>query len=127
MLPKRPFARDRLADAFGAERESAADDGKPEEIGKVLGRNVAHGRGTDVIPFPQKVVKGVVQGKSVILNDQAIGRREPSVQPDDHVLGHRFNASGDEGRFRLDFDKFGKFPSKFPCRCIFAVRDDLDG
>lgn len=126
MLPERPFARDGLADAFGAERESAAEDGQPEEVGKVLGRNVSHGRSADVIPFSQKVVEGVVQGKAVVLDDQTIGRRESPVQPDDHVLGHRFDASGDERRFGLDFNEFRKLSVERFCRGILAIADDFD-
>ena len=85
MPPKSPLFGGVAADPVRAKGKSAVELGAAQEIGQVLDGGVPDDGRPNVIVLPEEVAEVVAEGESVVLDNQAVGRRETRMQTFDAV------------------------------------------
>lgn len=85
MPPEFPLARGIAADAPRTKGESAIEAFRAEQIDDDLHGDVPDRWRADVVVLAEEFVEVVAKGESVILDDQAVGRRESRVQSFDAI------------------------------------------
>lgn len=85
MPPESPLIGGVPADPVRAKRKSAIELSAAQEVNQVLDGEIPDDGRPDVIVFSKKVSEVVAEGKSIVLDNQAVGRRKTCVQPFDAV------------------------------------------